>query len=169
MVEGAYTHLHAYLCLRNSTPEPTAQEVAALSGRELEAQSREHCECNVYYANLAAWSLLPTPHQEVHVSYSLLMVKQGRNTPHCPLNPQITSSQATQNHTFELLLSLKNFSLKTAAFYSRRIGGCIISQILLLQPGRKSRWGMGSFTKKTFHSCSTVNPLQQCKPEVIFA
>lgn len=52
-MEGAYMHLHACLCLRNSISEPAPQEAAALSGRELQAQSQEHCEYNVYYAILA--------------------------------------------------------------------------------------------------------------------
>lgn len=53
MLKGKYNRI---ICLRNSTLVPAAQEVAALSGRELEAQSWEHCEFNVYYANFTAWS-----------------------------------------------------------------------------------------------------------------
>lgn len=114
--------MHAHRCLRNSTPEPTTQEVAALSGRELEAQA-ENTVNLMFTMQISLFGTLPPLHQEVHTSYSLLMVNQGRNISHCHLDPQITPSQATQNHTFELLLLLKIFSLKTATFYSRRIGG----------------------------------------------
>lgn len=53
MLKGKYNRI---ICLRNSTLVPAAQEVAALSGGELEAQSWEHCEFNIYYANFTAWS-----------------------------------------------------------------------------------------------------------------
>lgn len=53
MLKGKYNKI---ICLRNSTPVPATQEVAALSGRELDAQSWGHCEFNVHYSNFAAWS-----------------------------------------------------------------------------------------------------------------
>lgn len=59
MLKGKYNKI---IWLRNSTPVPATQEVAALSGRELEAESWDHCvwkkwiEFNVHHANFTAWS-----------------------------------------------------------------------------------------------------------------
>lgn len=85
MLKGKYNEI---ICLRNSTPIPATQEVAALSSRELEAQSWEHCEFNVYYANFTAWS--PSfPGEEllnlISASWALvtaiLSLGQGRGMP----------------------------------------------------------------------------------------
>lgn len=91
MLKGKYNKI---IWLRNSTPVPATQEVAALLGRELEAESWDHCvwkkwiEFNVHHANFTAWSpsfpgkkLLSLLSASWELVIAILLLGQGQGMP----------------------------------------------------------------------------------------